>query len=472
MGNMEPDEIRAIKEDPVSGHQPPVDQTAAVIAAFQRATRRVKRYATILAEEGVEADAIRDLAAFATHVPIITKKSYFNAARRISELCVDGQVADLDILYTSSGFSGQNSFGGETAADEAALRQRLDALLDRHFATGQRTTLLINALPAGVRVPTGTATVIDTSTRVTAILAVLKMVDPDFSQTIMVGEQPFLKEVLEQAREDQALALSNRERPLHLITGGEVMPESFRRYAAERLGHDPARPQDGQVLVNLGISEVSLSLGLENETTRRVRRAAYEDRAVRTAAFGHADYVPTLVQYDPSAMYVETIPDEQGRGRLTVTTLDPNRRIPLIRYNTGDWTEVLDETTLRDRLASVGHGELVTPGGGPFIVMWGRGRSLKVKGRSVYPEQVKESLYETGDLAHRLTGNFRLTTSDDTLTVEFQLRPAFEPSDMDGAAVTSRLDVWMPVPTRTVFRGYAEFGGLTLSFQRKFQYLR
>lgn len=440
----------------------------AALAAFRRAAKRVPAYQKLLNHADVQPRRITTVRDW-PHVPITDKQMLF-ADHPLSQLCVDGRLNDAVSIYTSSGYSGVYSFGAETFADANRVRSRIDRMLQLYFNARSRSVLLINALPAGVHTPSRLATVVETSTRPDALLAIVNHLGDEFEQIVVVAEHPFLKTVLEMGV-DQGLDWARHH--VHLVTGAEVLAENTRSYFASLLGRDRTDEDAGRVYVSLGISEVSLSLGQETDSTIRIRQAALEDDALREAMFGKQRFLPTFVQYDPRQVYIENDRDERERDRVLITTLDKRRKIPLIRYATNDWARVYPYDELIEILRACGRLDLAPAYPLPCFAMWGRGRGVQLDGRMIYPEQVKEALYADHDVAGALTGDFQIKAlAGGRLHASFQLNQRGLPADPLDAKLTEALRRYVPVDVALELIPFEDFHhNVPLSFQQKRHYL-
>jgi phenylacetate-CoA ligase len=309
---------------------------------------------------------------------------------------------------------------------------------------------------------------LDTSARADAILAVIRKLKGVYEQVLIVGEHPFLKKVLEDGLD---AGINWPEHRVSLLTGAEVVPESFRTYAGAILGHDPADPQNGQILISAGISEVGLTIGHETDGCRRLRMTAAREEALRDVLFGQTPFLPTCVQYFPDALYVET-PDVNGRSTLVVTTSSPRRKLPLIRYCTGDWAKAFTHQEVCQALDACGRSDLRPSIKLPFLFLWGRGRCIKVAGREVFPEQIKEAIYSDVAVTTATTANFRMSEKAGQLHITFQLKPNAMGSEALRQAFTAALLSTSGLRAEPRLVPFEEFPvALELSYQRKFQYL-
>jgi phenylacetate-CoA ligase len=423
---------------------------AQVLRAFAQAARTVPAYRKLLAEAGLDVSAVGSLQDFQQRVPVVDKAALFGRFAP-AELCRGGSLEGVTAAYTSSGFSGTFSWGLETAADEQHLRQRLGVLFAQHFGADRIRTLLINALPAGVQVPCPLTLNVTTGPRADAVLAALRSLAGACGQTVILAEQPFLKHLVETGC-DSGLDWSRLV--VFLVTGGEVMPENFRSYVGGLLGHDIAQPRRGAIIVSAGISEIGLSMGQETALCRMARTVAHLRPEFRQFLLPEAPFVPTLVQCEPASYFLETVPDSSGRSTLVVTTLDPHRRIPLIRYSTGDWARVLDPQAVAGALRQAGVGDIQPELPWPVLALWGRGRWVDVGGVRVFPEQIKEAIYGTPELARRTTANFLIAAGVTGLVLRVQLRQGYVPDAASAAGLSSALESSLRAPVEVVMAAY------------------
>ncbi|QNN21313.1 hypothetical protein HED60_03185 [Planctomycetales bacterium ZRK34] len=442
------------------------------LAMFRRAVRCVPAYPDILKalDAGFDPASVRNVADF-QNVPATRKPDLFGAYP-LSKLCMHGSLTDAVCIYTSSGFSGHYSFGAETYEEESRVRSAIDRMLDLYFDARRKQLLLINALPAGVRVPSRLATVVDTSTRPDAVLAIFKQLADEFDQVLLIAEHPFLKRVVEMGVDR---GVDWNRYTVHAVTGAEVMPENFRGYLGSMLGHnlDDDDSDGGQTFVSLGISELSLSLGQETGATRRIRRLAAADAKLRSTLFGDEAFVPTFVQYDPRTLYLENGVGPDGRPIVLMTTLNRRRKIPLIRYTTDDWARVYSHEEVAALLNQCGRGDLIPRYPLPCLAMWGRGQCVTVAQQPVYPEQVKEAIYSDHDLAAALTGDFQMRQDGDRVAIRFQLnaRKAAEQADVPDR-LRQALHSYLPVDVDATLVAFGDFHhSVPLTYQHKRHYL-
>jgi phenylacetate-CoA ligase len=438
---------------------------ASVLHVFRQAADEVPAYRRLLAEAGVAPDAIRSLDAFRRDVPVLDKQGTFSRFP-LADLCRGGDIGTPAWVLTSSGHSGRFAFGMYHAETGEEATERIDGSLDAYFQVRSRKTLLINCLPMGVKVYTRTCTLAETSVREDMVVALAKGVAPYYDQTILVGETAFIKRVVELGRAEGVDWSAHR---VQVVVGEEPLAENARTYLAGLLAIDLERPETGRIVSTMGVAELGLNLFFETPALIALRRALHHDAGLRRKVLGHeARHVPMLFAWDPERLFAEVLDD----GRLVVTMLDPNRRLPLVRYATGDRCDRLDlGETLPEAAARAGilPADLETL---PVLMVRGRGREARPDEVPLDPEPVKEGLYADADLAAATTANFRLRAVGGALQVRIQLA---EDVDADDALADRYADAIRPYvagPLEVSCIPHEAFGdGMSLDYERKFDYL-
>ncbi|MBW2661537.1 MAG: hypothetical protein JRD93_06025 [Deltaproteobacteria bacterium] len=441
-----------------------------LLRTFYRAAEKVPGYRKLLSERGVDPRGITTMDEFKDNVPFIDKETVF-PANKLRDICVGGNLDGICSFYSSSGHSGVFSFGVETWDNTSSSALGLEFLLDNHFHIFRRKTLLINCLPMGVKVYTRMLPVADTSVRADVIHALIKKLSADFDQFILVGESPFLKKVIEEGAEN---GISWHDIIVNVITGGEFIAENFRTYLAHLLGIDFEDPESGMIAVNMGMSELSLSIFSENFQTIQLRRMAHKNHKFRQALFGDAAKLcPLIMQYFPQQTYIETIPDQKGSPELVVSTIGKNLKIPLIRYKTCDMVRTLSYTEMKNILKDLGYESLLPEFHLPFGIIWGKKLSVDLGNRErISPNEVKEALYQDFDIAGRITGNFRLSKDNGSATVLVQLRNGFEILPDMAETLSDYLKNYIKAEIQITFLPYNQFPyGMEHNYEKKNQYI-
>ena len=446
--------------------------SAKVLSIFRHAAKTVPAYRRLLEKQGISPHSISSLERFREQVPILDKKCWFNLELR--DLCVNGNLNDIASVYSSSGHSRSFSFGMETRREQLQSPLLLEFELQQLFRALDRRTLLINCLPMGVRVHTRSLALAETSVREDIILALIKKLSADFEQFILLGEHTFLKHLIETGLLEP-YRIDWRKLRIHVITGAEYVAESFRSYLTSLLGIDPADPNSGLLIVNYGLSELSVSIAHENWHTIQIRRLAHTDRRFREILCGDAlPFCPNVGQYYPTQVYLETLRSQPDREELGVTLLSPNRRLPMIRYNTGDRAQLISYNALATILKGCGRPDLIPSFRLPLVLLWGKSSGLDAPGGIIYPEQIKEALYADFNLASQITGNFLLRKSETTSSPRLlvQLREGVQASPEMRSAIGQQVQKAVTQPLEIDVLLYRDFPlGIRHDFERKNRYL-
>lgn len=436
-----------------------------VVSAFQSAALDVPAYGRILQEKGVSPHAVRTLEDFHRLVPVLDKHQTFGRFN-VADLCRQGTLGSVAGVLTSSGHSGQFAFGLYGQEEAQAESQHLDDALDVFFHVRSRPTLLVNCLPMGVKVHTRICTLAETSVRHDMVIALVKQFACHYGQVILVGETAFVKLVLEQGSRQ---GIRWAERTVHVITGEEPMAENARIYLEGLLGIGPKRPGSGLVASSMGVAELGLNLLFETPDLVSLRRMIHTDPALRQTLFGpQATYVPMMFTYDPRRIYFEL----DAGSQLIATTLDPRRRLPLIRYATGDVAAFLPVNDSMKALAAGMGLPAEALAEVPILMVLGRGPHALSGKTPVFPEQVKEGLYHDPSLAAVTTANFRLKSGTDGAHLRIQLASGVSPSEDLDRGFAQAMSPYIRAPLHVMCEAYGGFGsGMGLDYERKFDYL-
>ena len=315
-------------------------------AAFQRAASSVPAYRRLLEEHGVDPAAIVDYESFAARCPILTKANTFDRFP-IDQLCADGAMADLAEVLTSSGHGGRFSFGLSTRRQKADAPAAIDYALDEAFASTGRRTLVVNCLPMGVGFPSASATVATTSVREDMATALVSTFGSHYDQIVIVTDPLFVRRLLDYASER---GVDWRRYRLGIVVGEEIFGEHFRAYVAGRFGLDVEQPDHGYIMSSFGVGELGLHLCFETPATIALRRAAARDASLARELFGEFTVLPMVLAYHPNRTWIEAVdPDSSGYGRMTISMLDTELPVPLLRYQTGDVVRLLELASRRAR---------------------------------------------------------------------------------------------------------------------------
>jgi phenylacetate-CoA ligase len=440
------------------------------LAAFRRALAEVPAYRTIVAaHNGGRVPDVATLDEFRRVAPLLDKHNTFGAFD-ISALCLGGSLEGVRSILTSSGHSGVFSFGVNTAENLQRSARSIDTGLQYLFGVDERSTLMINALPMGVKVNTRATVLAETSVRDDMVYALVKKFGHEVDQIILIAEGSFAKKIIEDGAELHGIDWSRHR--IHVITGEEGISENYRAYIERLLGiADPEHPDSQLVMSSMGVAELDLNIFHETRDTIRLRRTAHRDAKLRAALFGEdARLCPMLFVYYPHRTLVEELPVGSAT-ELVISILSEEMKIPLLRYRSGDHGRIHAHQTVRDAARSAG---LPEPDWKlPFVWVSGRGKSLPTADGPLFPEAVKEAIYALADVARAVTGNFRLQRgAGDAAELHVQLRrDVVAPGAAEDRLAEAIADYSAAVP-RIRFHSYSTFPwAMEVDYERKFRYL-
>ncbi len=319
---------------------------------FARGAADTPAYRKHLKEQGVNPEKVKSIDDFKKLVPFIDKDKTFRLySREIKKLCLLGEIKDVRTIICSSGYSGCFSYGLNTQKELKKAQESIDFLLDYIFGVDSRKTLFINGLPMGIKVHSSAVTVVDTSVRSDIILGLIKTFSPCYDQIILIGENSFVKKVLEDGLEE---GINWNDIRLQIILGEEILPENLRTYMASLLGID-LDDKDGERLIgsSFGVAEFGLNVFYETRELIRLRRLLQRDDKLKTALIGRdLANLPALFHYNPLRVFVEESLTSEGLSQIVLTNLEEDTNIPLIRYNIEDEGMCLSFGRLKEILES------------------------------------------------------------------------------------------------------------------------
>jgi phenylacetate-CoA ligase len=464
---------QARQSGPESGDvQPPafgLETEARLIGEFRRAAAGVPAYRVLLEEHGVRVEEVRDLASFSRLCPLLSKENTFNRFP-LDQLSVGGSLIDVADVLTSSGHGGRFSFGVISRSQASASAELIDRAFDDAFGVASRHTLAINCLPMGVTFSSHRMTVATTSVREDMAVALVETFGHHYDQIVLVGDPLFMKRLADHAGE-RGLDWSRYR--VNAIVGEEIFGERFRGYLASCLGLNVDQPGLGYIMSSFGVGELGLHLCYETPATIGLRRASRNDpsfaRDLLGAGMDEGVPLPMIFSFNPLRTFIEVVePDGNGYGRMTTSMLDPDRTVPLLRYQTGDSVRLLDHA----RVVQVARRHGVPIGADvPRTLLALRGREQEVLPNGSHVAFYKDALYADHRIARHLTGAFRVGFSGARCTMHVQL--AASRSSMPAFV---EQEILQNIPSRVrpealVIWGYAEFPfGMSLDYQRKFSH--
>lgn len=387
-----------------------------MLGLFHDAARRVPAYKDFLKKNNVRAASVRTLLDFES-VPVTNKDNYLRRYP-LKDLCWDGTLEKPLVFAATSGSTGKPFY----FPHEEELAVQYSVLWDMFLENAEpqkKPVLVIICFGMGVWIG-GMFTyqsldiasrrgknisIITPGINKEEILHALRDLAPNFSQTVLVGYPPFLKDLLDDA------ILSGIVLPklhIRLLSAAESFTEVFREHLAKTAG---IKNLYRDTLNIYGTADIG-AMAFETPTSILIRRLAVRDRKLFSRIFGDTTKTPTLAQYNP---YFTNFESQAGEILLTGTNT-----LPLIRYAVGDKGGVanFDELTGEHALKqptflgeAKKHDVPVTQL--PFVYVYERADfSVKLYGATIFSEHVKEALQEE-KISKKITGKFSMQTLTD-----------------------------------------------------------
>lgn len=389
------------------------------LALFHETATNVPAYADFLKNNKISHKKIKTFADF-QKVPQINKKNYLRKYT-LKELSLGGNLK-MPLTYTStSGSTGEPCYFHRTKTVDwqGSIIQEL------FIANGQdakQPTLAIVCFGMGVWIG-GLITyegvrmasergypvsIITPGINKAEIFKALKQLSPHYTQTILYGYPPFIKDVLDEAI---LFGIDVAKLNLRISTAAEAYTEEYRDFIAKKTKMCNSALDTMNIYGSADIG----AMGFETPISIAIRKALSKSSKAFKAAFGDIQRTPTLAQYFPQFITFESID-----GELLLTG---KNSIPLVRYAIGDrggvfsYTELVEilkkegisiSTVLRDAGLTKKHiYEL------PFVYVYERNDlSTTLYGAQIYPETIRNVLLRAPFTKH-LTGKFTLLTKYD-----------------------------------------------------------
>lgn len=432
-----------------------------LISRFKWSARHIPAYRKLLSEKGISSRKIDGLQSFKSSIPVLTKENFFEPYP-FEAFIPKGQMDKVDLVTSSSGFSGKMAYGIVSKQASKKMRFGVDLTLDLLFKASEKKTFLINCAPMGVHVETSAA-LAETSVRSDMAISLLKKVAPSYDQTVIVGDPHFLKKLLEEGTE---AGIDWKKLQVSLISGQDWMPESLRTYLASILELDIEDEKDRGIYLTMGMTELGLNVFHESRETVLIRRLCKNDQGMQKQILGtQTPACPVIFHYYPMRTFIE----EHANGELLFSILDKDAILPLMRYSTGDMGSVMEYTKISS-LLSKSHPDLIPKLHLPLGLMKGRSKNiLGSEGKEFQVEMLKEGLYEDVEAAHAVTGYFHLEAKNGHWQAMIQLKQQIKKNKQLSQKISASFLKYTQCDISVSVNSYDEFPyGKELNYEKKF----
>lgn len=387
-------------------------------ALFLSAATNVPAYKAFLKKHKISAARTKTIRDF-DKLPVMDKSNYLRLAP-YRDLFSKREFSATTISATS-GSTGEPFYFPRTWKSDDDYQRFSESFLYDQFDIDHKKTLAIVGFGMGMwiaGISTYTylynlarqglpLTVMPIGFNIETILSSVKNFGHYYDQIILTGYPPLIKDILDRGKSE---GIDWKKYSLKIITSGEGFTEPYRDYIAELAG---VKKVSRDIVGLYGSTELG---GMGHETTLSVliRRLAYKNKELREALFGSTNILPSFVQYHPDIVYFEA-----KNGELLAT--GSGSSIPLIRYRFPDRGGVLsyEKTATILKKFNIDMHTLLKSEGYlekhmklPFLYVSERSDgAISVVGANIFPQQIKEALYDPRIKQH-ITGKFHITTKE------------------------------------------------------------
>ncbi|MBU0570249.1 hypothetical protein KKB40_05770 [Patescibacteria group bacterium] len=229
-----------------------------------------------------------------------------------------------------------------------------------------------------------------------------------FDQIILMGYPPFIKDVVDEAKD---YGINWRKYEIKILNATEAYSEKFREYLIKKIG---IKNRYKDVLNIYGTVELG-TMSHETPIANLIRKIAVDKPKVFEGIFPGATVVPTLAQYYPNIVYFEEV-----GGEIVASGFGSS--FPLLRYRFFDQGSVLPFNVMIAKLKKLGIDIYKYAKEAkiektimrlPFVYVYGRSDFVVIlRGANIYPENIKMGLQHKA-LERYVTGKFTMVKRED-----------------------------------------------------------
>ncbi len=253
------------------------------------------------------------------------------------------------------------------------------------------------------------------------IFNILKKLAPKFQNVIIAGYPAFLMDILKEAK-NKTLIPKN----LKLLTAGDAFSESWRQTALKLI--NKKLPES---IISVYGSADAGAIAFETPLSIFLKTVAKKNKTLFSALFGNAIKEPSVFQYLPEQMFIESI-----NGELILTAYNT---IPLIRYNIRDQGKIFSYEDIiqlfkKHNLLVLAKQHGLTNWRLPFVAQYGRTDvAVTFYALNVYPEHIQAGLKDK-KIAKMVSGNFRAfnqsakKSEEENLHLEIEIAEKIKPT--------------------------------------------
>jgi len=351
-------------------------------------------------------------------LPIMTKANYLKK-HPLREVVMDGSLAKPFVLTSTSGSTGTPFYFPRTEL----IDQEYSYILERFLAEGgpkkNEPTLVLNCLSMGVWIG-GVITyqsfemasrrsnlpisILTPGINKVEIIKALKITAPNYTNIILIGYPPFIKDVIDEAIAEK---INFSKYNMRFIFAAEVFTEGFRDYLCKKAC---VKNMYRDILAIYGSADIG-AMAWETGVLILLKRLLLKKESQIERFFGMKHAMPTIGYFNPAWLQFE--------GKDGEVLISGKNAIPFVRYGIGDHGGTFTFSDMKKRLALLGIDfdyEVKKAGLAdavlklPLVYVYERNDlSTTLYGLQIYPEFIREALFQT-TLHPYLTGKFSMIT--------------------------------------------------------------
>lgn len=382
---------------------------------FKFVYKTVPAYRRLLREERIDGTKIRTLADF-KKLPVIDKDYYLKKFKS-ADLFPNRDLSRATTFSATSGSTGEPFYFPRGEEQDWQYQYVAELFLKNQWEIDKKKTLGIIGFGLGIWIG-GIFTyknfnriaakgynlaLVPVGANIETYLRAIHRFGHLYDQVILMGYPPFVKDVVDEARD---YGVDWKKYHLRILTAAEGYSEKFRDYLAEKTG---LRNVLVDTLNIYGTVELG-TMAHETPLSNLIRRIAVVKPEVFKELFPQANRIPTLAQYHPYLVHFEEVRGEviaSGFGSL----------IPLLRYRFPDMGGVIPFDAMVEKLKKAGVditreaekariSQMVMKL--PFVYVYDRSdHAIILRGANIYAEEVKNALQDRS-LENLITGKFTM----------------------------------------------------------------
>lgn len=388
--------------------------------------KNVPAYQKFLHQRGVGLKKVKNFGDFKT-LPLVNKKNYLKKFK-YEKLFPKGYLDKITTVSSTSGSTGEPFYFPRGEEQDWQYEFIAEVYLKNQFEIDKFRTLAINGFGLGIwiggiftyKVFNKIATkgyklsVAPTGRNKEIFLRTFKKMAPLYEQVILMGYPPFIKDIVDEAKD---FGINWKKHRLRIMTATEGFSEKFRDYLVDKTG---VKNPFIDTLNIYGSVELG-TMSHETPITILIRKIAADNKKIFENIFPDARIMPTLVQYYPHIVYFEEV-----KGEVIATGYGSS--FPLIRYQFFDKGGVYGFNEMVDLLGDLGVdvikearkvGISDTIMKLPFVFVHERSDFVvNLRGANIYPGNIRLALEEKSLVKH-VTGKFTMIKKEDRKLNEY-----------------------------------------------------